>query len=248
MTTSAYAEMHKADWVPTHYDTVIYDPAGYDTFIWGLQQRVLRPLVERLSRGRRTFKYLDFACGTGRIVSAFQDVASEAVALDISPQMAARAGTRTADHVTVKSGDLLETPELVDADYDLITTFRFFLNTEPELRPRIMRSLAARLRDRDARLIFNIHGNAWSSVAFKSLYQQLRGWGRASQMSYPEVRRLVTDAGLEIEFVYGFGLAPYRLYRSPLKPLLKRLDAWAVGKPGLRWISHDLVFVCRRPR
>jgi SAM-dependent methyltransferase len=246
MTTSAYAEMHKADWVPTHYDTVIYDPAGYDTFIWGLQQRVLRPIVQRLASKHATFKYLDFACGTGRIVSAFQDLATEAVALDVSPQMAARAATRTPDHVVVKSGDLLEIPELADADYDLITAFRFFLNTEPDMRPRVMRALAERLHGREARLMFNIHGNAWSSVAFKLLYQRLRGWGRASQMSYPAVRRLVADAGLEIESVHGFGLAPYRLYRSPVGLLVRHLDKWAVGKPGLRWISHDLVFVCRR--
>jgi hypothetical protein len=55
----------------------------------------------------------------------------------------------------------------------------------------------------------------------------------------------VASAGLEIEAFYGFGLAPHRLYRTPLAPVVKRFDRWSVGNPVLRWISHDLLFVCR---
>lgn len=245
MTTSAYAELHKADWIPSHYDQVIYDPAGYDTFIWGLQRSVVRSVVQRLAANGKHVKYLDFACGTGRIISALEDLVTEAIGLDISPQMVNQARKRTSDRVVLKSGDILEQPTIVDRDYDLITAFRFFLNTEPELRPRIMRALAQRLAGTNSRLIFNVHGNAWSTVAFKSLYQQLRGWGPANRMSYREIRRLVEHAGLEIEMLYGFGLAPHRLYRTPLAPVARWIDRRAGGKGPLRWISHDILVVCR---
>src|SRR5919204_5449185 len=114
MTTSAYADLHKADWVPVHYDQVIYDPAGYDTFIWSMQRSVLRNLVRRQAAGSKRLKYLDFACGTGRIISALEDLTTEAVGLDISPQMVNAAGTRTSYRAVLKSGDMLDEPDVVD--------------------------------------------------------------------------------------------------------------------------------------
>jgi len=246
MTTSQYANLHRADWVPNYYDEVIYDPAGYDTFIWTIQRRLVQAIVGRLARGRQRFKYLDFATGTGRIISTIEHLTTEAVGLDISEHMLAFARRRTNGNTPLKVGDILDQPDIVDADFDLITAFRFFLNTEPELRLRVMRALAQRLAGPSSRLIFNVHGNAWSSVAFKSMYQQFRGWGPANRMSYTQIRQLVEDAGLRIETFYGFGLAPHRLYRTPLAPLAKWIDRSLAGKTPLRWISHDLVFVCRR--
>lgn len=242
---SKYAESHKADWVPANYDEVIYDPKGYSAFAWFLQRPYLIRIFKGLTRPDRKLKYLDFACGTGRIISAVEHLTDRAVGLDISPQMLSYAKSKVSKSV-LKCGDILEDPDIVDSDYDVITAFRFFLNTEPEMRVRVMQSLAGRLSDGDSRLIFNIHGNAWSADALKSLYQQLRGWGAANTMTYPDVKRLVEAAGLRIVAMYGFGLWPYRLYRTPLAPLLKRIDYWAARQRPLRWFSHDLLFVCQR--
>lgn len=243
-TVSRYAESHKADWVPVNYDEVIYDPAGYDMFAWALQKPCLTTIAEGIARKCGPLKYLDFACGTGRIIAAVERLAAESVGLDISLQMLDFARTKVSTSKLV-CGDILSQPTIVDADYDFITAFRFFLNTEPDMREKVMRSLARRLAGPDSRLVFNIHGNGWSAEALKSLYQRLRGWGAASTMTYPQVRRLVEGAGLVIDTWYGFGLWPYRLYRTPFAPLLKRIDHWAARKPMLKWLSHDMLFVCR---
>lgn len=241
---SKYAEMHKADWIPANYDKNIYRPDGYDTFVWDLYRPYLVQIVENIARTHKHLKYLDFACGTGRIIAALEDHATESVGLDISPQMAEYAQQKVS-HSTIRCGDILGQQNIVDTDYDLITAFRFFLNTEPEMRNMVMKALASRLADRNSRLIFNVHANSWSVDALQSLYQRLRGWGAAHTLSYPEVRRLVDEAGLEIETWYGFGLWPHRLYRGRFGAMTRQVDQWAARIQPLRWISHDMLFVCR---
>lgn len=241
---SAYAELHKADWIPVNYDENIYNPAGYDTFAWNLYKPRLIQIVQAIAQRHTRLKYLDFACGTGRIIATLEEYVTEAVGLDISPQMVAFSQRKTT-RSTVLCGDILEEPEVVDSDYDLITAFRFFLNTEPEMRQPVMRSLASRLANADSRLIFNIHMNTWSADGIKSMYRQLRGWGSLTTLSYRDALRLTRDAGLEIEEWYGFTLWPLRLYRGRFSRVFKWLDHVAAHIRPLRWISHDLMFVCR---
>jgi len=245
MVISQYAESHKAAWVPVNYDDVIYNANGCDSFAWSIQRPFLVRLLSDITPGRGGMKYLDFACGTGRIISAVEHLASESIGLDTSSHMLELAQTKVSMS-KLRCGDLLEDPHIVEFDYDVITAFRFFLNTEPEMRPRIMRSLASRLADGDSRLIFNVHANGWSVDALKSLYQRMRGWGPASTMTFPEVRRLVNAAGLEIESWYGFGLWPSRFYRTGNARVFHQLDRLASARRLTKWISHDMLFVCRR--
>lgn len=242
---SAYAEMHKADWIPGNYDENIYNPSGYDSFVWTLYKPVLVHFAQSLAADHARVKYLDFACGTGRIFAELAPFATEAVGVDISPQMIEFARSKVSG-AELRCGDILSEPEIVGSDFDLITAFRFFLNTELEMRQLVMHSLANRLAGPKGRLIFNVHANGWSVDALQSLYQRLRGWGRANTMTLPEVRRLVEDAGLEIEAWYGFALWPHRLYRGRLSHIVRWCDQQALHMPALRWISHDMVFVCRR--
>jgi SAM-dependent methyltransferase/cytidylate kinase len=241
---SAYAEMHKADWIPINYDQNIYDPAGYDTFVWELYKPYLIRIVQGLAAQHEHMTYLDFACGTGRIISTLEGIPAVSVGLDISPQMVEYARTKVS-RSDLRCGDILADPAIIDSNFDLITAFRFFLNTEPEMRALVMNSLARHLANEDSRLIFNIHLNRWSADGLKSLYTRLRGWGPRTTMTYPMVRRLVEDAGLEIERWYGFALWPNRLYRGRFGPLLKAIDRQAARIWPLRWISKDLLFVCR---
>lgn len=241
---SKYADLYTADWLPAYYDEYVYGQDTFDSYVWTLQQPYLIRIFQALARKQGRLMYLNFACGTGRIIAALEHLATASVGLDLSPHMLALARSKVA-HSTLTCGDILADPGVVDRDYDVITAFRFFLNTEPEMRRLIMHALAARLASRDSRLIFNVHGNRWSWMSVQALYRRLKGEKLVHTMSYAGVRRLVEDAGLEIDTWYGFGLWPHRLYRSRLAPLLKRIDCWAACCRPLRWISHDLLFVCR---
>lgn len=82
---SLYAERHCAGWMPTYYDAVVYDSASYDAFIWHLQKPILVRVFRSLASVRERLKYLDFACGTGRVIAAVEGIAAESVGLDIPP-------------------------------------------------------------------------------------------------------------------------------------------------------------------
>jgi SAM-dependent methyltransferase len=244
---SGYAKLHLDEWVPAYYDGFMYGPSTFDTYMWQIQRPIVVRLVEGIAAGRASFKYLDFACGTGRVIAAVEHLATESLGLDISPTMLAAAGGKV-HRSTLKAGDILTDPGLADADYDVITVFRFFLGTEPEMRHAVLAALASRLRGADSRLIFNMHGNRYSALALANLRRLVLRQPFTGSMSIGEVRRLVDDAGLEIESTYGFGLCPPRLYRTPLGGLVRRIDRWAAALRLVRPISQDLLFVCRPRR
>ncbi len=243
--SSAYARMHLAGWVPVNYDQVIYAPDSYDTFIWSLEQPFLRKLMASLEPPAGGLRLLDFACGTGRIVSALEELAGESLGVDISPDMLAAAEAK-APRTQFRAGDILAEPDLAPGPYDLITAVRFFLNTEDEMRGRVMLALRRRLAGSKSRLVFNIHMNYVHFIP-NYVYRRLHGWPPLRTMSYWQARRLAREAGLEIVASHGFGLVPERLHRGPLARAARWLDRITAGRTPISWICRDMVFVCQLP-
>ena len=240
---SQYAAVNSQPGNGVFYDEVIYDPSGYDAHIWALQ----RPLLEALTRdlGSARSRYLDFACGTGRILAALESLVGTSYGVDISPDMLRHAADRCHRSQLI-CGDLLAEPGVFEEAFDVITAFRFFLNTEPSLRQPVMQTLAELLSGPDARLIFNVHGHRPSSLLLQSAYHRLRKWPALHTMSLADINALVDSADLEVVGWYGFGLFPYRLYRTPLSRVAKFLDRLAARRQWLRTVSHDVVVVCRK--
>lgn len=241
---SGYAALHFVEGVAEEYDAV-YAPASYDTAMWKLQRPFVRNTLERVRSRSHRLKYLDFACGTGRIIAAVEDIATEAVGVDISPLMLAHAARRVA-RSSLRCGDILLDATLADHDYDVITAFRFFLNTEAEMRQPVMRDLARRLRGPGSRLIFNVHGDGRSVLFLTDRYRRLRGWPPVRTLSHRWVRDLVASAGLEIETRQGYGLLPRRLYGTAFAAPARFIDAHASRSAMLGSVSQDIVYVCRR--
>jgi len=243
--SSPYARMHLAGWVPVNYDQVIYAPDSYDSVMWSLERPFLREIASSLEPPAGGLRLLDFACGTGRIVGALEDLAAQSSGVDISPDMLSAARSK-APRTQFVAGDILAQPDLAPGPYDLITAMRFFLNTEDEMRGRVMLALGRLLAGPDSRLVFNIHMNSAHFIP-NSIYRRLHGWPSYRTMSYRQARRLVRDAGLEIVQVHGFGLVPERFYRGPLDRAARWLDRITAGRTAIRWICRDMVFVCKLP-
>lgn len=244
-TSSAYAVMHQQDWIPGYYDGVMYGPGSYDVYMWQLQQPLLREVAESIARRFKRPRYLDFACGTGRVLVFIAPHVHSATAVDISGQMAAAAAAKVPT-ANCETADILTDTDLQAKRFDLITAFRFFTNTEPEMRSAVMARLAAMLASSDARLVFNVHSHTPSAQTLNAWYRRLHGWAPLSGMSTSEIMRLVDGAGLEVVTWRGYGLLPPRLYHSRFAAAARRLDGAFARIPLTRYISRDAVFVCRK--
>jgi SAM-dependent methyltransferase len=244
ITQSRYAALHFVEGVAEKYDDDYYQASTYDSAVWAWQRPMLRRLLTSIRERSGRLKYLDFACGTGRIISEVEELTTDSLGVDIAPLMLARAAIRTRS--PLRCGDILTQPAIADRDYDAITAFRIVLGAEPAIRLALLQDLAQRLRDEHSRLIFNVHFSRRSVLALTSGYRRLRGWPPLLMLSPNEVQRLVAASGLVIESVNGFGVLPRRLYRTPLGTHVRAVDGLASRSRAMTWLSQDLVFVCRR--
>ncbi len=213
----------------------------YRAMMWRLERRVLDSiLAENLGRAPA---HLDFACGTGRVLSHLRGATQECVGIDVSEGMLdiARAELPGCELIC---GDITTQDLLTGRKFDLVTAFRFFPNAQPELRAAAISALARHLAD-DGILVFNNHKNR-SSFIYRLARLLRRGSGRRD-MSDGEAKALVGSAGLEVIQVRHLGAIPSteRFRLLPVR-LIEWLETRLARFPVCRGLSSNLVYVCRR--
>jgi SAM-dependent methyltransferase len=189
-------------------------------------------------------RYLDFACGTGRITAQVAPSARESVGVDISPTMMAQAQQkcpRTQFHLADLTQD---DPDL--GQFDLITSFRFFGNAQDELREGALRAIAKRLTP-DGHLVINSHRNPRALFA---RFARLTGADMSAlDLHLPKLRALLARHGLRIAALQPIGAW---MYRSRLMVSTRADDPLAVrrearfGAPMFAPIAPDCIVVAKR--
>ena len=222
----AYSEHFQNTAEAAQYETGEYAPKSYSSLLWEIEQRQLSAVIQRLRQTRPVISALDFATGTGRIAAFLESQVDSVTGIEISPEMCELARKKIG-RAQIICADILSRGAQVEGKYDLITAFRFFLNTEPSLRLTALKALAARLRDRDSLLVFNNHGNLWSHKLLLWPYHAARavGKGRSVKGNYlttRQVRRLLPAAGLKLLDVRGCGffsnkILKLRSYQAALR-------------------------------
>jgi predicted TPR repeat methyltransferase len=241
--------MHYQDYRTTHigpdswakdYDAKLFAPGSFDAAIWEREQRLLDRIVQE--RVPRRQSYLDFACGTGRVLSHVERNFETAVGLDISPTMLAVAGERVRTATLVQADATRDQQALQGQRFDFISAFRFFLNAQPSLRDAAMAFLASALRDDDSRLLFNVHGNRYSTRALVAAKAKVTR-EQFSSMSLRESIELAARHGLEVVEWHGIGSYDKALLR--ILPL--SAWRWAEANAALpERFAVYLYFLCRR--
>lgn len=241
--------MHYQDYRTTHigpqswakdYDARLFAPGSFDAAIWEREQRLLDRILQERVPCRQS--YLDFACGTGRVLCYVEPNFQTAVGLDISATMlgVARERVRAA---TLVEADATRDPQVLQGRrFDFISAFRFFLNAQPSLRDAAMALLAAALRDDDSRLLFNVHGNRHSTRALVAAKAKITR-EQFSSMSLRESIELAERHGLEVVEWYGIGSYDKALLR------MVPLSAWRWAEVSAalpRRFAVYLYFLCRR--
>lgn len=188
-------------------------------------------------------KYLDFACGTGRITEQIAPSAHQSTAVDISPTMLAEA-RKKCPNTNFYLGDITTNdPDL--GQFDLISSFRFFGNAQDELRHAALSSICKRLAP-DGKLLINSHRNP---RAIYALLNRLTG-GNAGQMDLHlgKLRQLLARHGLRITLLQPIGVWLYRASLmencQPNDPRSVRNEAKFANK-HLAAIAPDLIIVAQ---
>jgi SAM-dependent methyltransferase len=214
----------------------------YRAMHWRLEQRALDGLLrDHLVAGN--VAYLDFACGTGRILGHLYQRVASATGVDVSTSML-EVASEVAPGAELIEADLTQRDVLGERRFDLITAFRFFPNAEPELRLTVLRVLARHLAPQGI-LAFNNHKNRNSLP--RRISRLLGREAPGLTMTHAEVQALVTDAGLHILKVIPLASLPFS-ENHPILPvsLLELLERQIIGLTPLAGIAQDVVYVCIR--
>jgi SAM-dependent methyltransferase len=219
--------MQPADYRQSHLEKgADYDIAlaagTFDSYMTAREAILLPRIVARLFPATPP-KYLDFACGTGRITSLAAPLSRQSRGVDVSEAMLEEA-RKKCPKTRFDVRDITAEP-LEDRDFELITAFRFFGNAQPDLRQAVFRAVSQHLVH-GGYLVFNNHRNHGS---FRARLQRATGrYEDVADLDFAMLRGLLRDAGFVIEFAMGIGwwLAAHRLdtpaaFRSSLVRLIE---------------------------
>ena len=209
--------------------------------VWELEKRILDRIVQEFF-GDGDLVHLDFACGTGRVVTHLENRTRVSVGVDLSPSML-EVARRHLRHSQLIEADITRDDVLGSRTFNLITAFRFFPNAQVELRCEAMQALRRHLAE-DGYLVFNNHKN-WGSLTNR-LARFCRRGGRDG-MTMAAVEDLVEGNGLDIVRTYHLCVLPASERRQLLPCFVLRPIEGALSRCRLfRSLAANLIFVCRR--
>lgn len=230
------------------YDDRVYAPGSSSELLWRVEAAIIGDLVAAMRHTHGRIDYLDFACGTGRVLVHLEPRVDSPTGIDVSPFMLERAAAKVVGALLVCK-DISAPDDIVEGRYDLITAFRFLTNAEPGLRDAALAGLRRRMKDEASVLLINTHGNPWSYRALLLPYHWLRDRRRGRSlfgyMSRREARHLLAEAGFAVERIIGMGFLPEKLLPCVPRGLALWLERHLAGIPLLQACGLNQLFICR---
>jgi SAM-dependent methyltransferase len=230
----------------------------FELAIFRLEHSILRDLFRRLRSSDPNTAYLDFACGTGRILEVFKDLIRTKVGVDTSSGQLTVARAKVPDAELIH-GNIVTDPGLLGGrKFGLITSFRLLLNLEPENRVPILRALRE-LLTADGYLIIDNHMNRYSILGLSALFahkvlrvpkKPLVPEGRRgiiSTMAESEMRAVLAAAGLQVDEIHRIFMLPgHKSFQLLPTRWLIAVEAFLSRIPLANRVSKNQIYVCRR--
>lgn len=240
-----YRDKHKGAGQAWNYEHKVYAEDSYYAYIWGIEKDIIINEIRLIEK--TSIKYLDFACGTGRVISSIEQYVNNSTGVDVSENMLNIAKTKIKKssllHVDLTSDDIIKNEK-----YDLITAFRFFLNAQEDLRKEVMPLLSNKLSD-DGLFIFNNHGNTFSYYILPAILGKLgMKQVKLNHLSYFSILKLIRNSNLKLKKVYGIGFIPGSFYRwfKLWRRFFMKIDKAFSNSRFLKFFAVDLIFICSK--
>lgn len=223
----------------------LYSPGTALNFYWQHFERpYLASRFATIASEHPDGRYLDFACGTGRILSVGAGYFRDATGIDVSPAMSSLARAKVPS-ATILEADVL-TEDLDLQAFHVATLFRFLVRAG-HLREGVLRWLRGVIAD-DGVLIVNNHRNANSIRGYAYRLRRLLGRSSAPPeiLSDEEVRALVRTTGFEPVEDFAFGYIPsFRGHLLLPQRILLPLERRLASSPRLRRFAKNRIYICR---
>ena len=191
----------------------------FNTYMANREDELLRKLVPSLFP-EGIPRYLDFACGTGRITSVMEQMAKTSFGMDVSESMVKQARKRCKNTEFVL-GDI--TAQSTDLEpFNCVTAFRFFGNAQDSLREAVLEQLS-KVVVKHGYLIINNHRNP------KSLHERLlmlKGDTPETDLDHVKLRELLAAHQFKVVRTIGVGIwaCSHSLRRAPYQSGLRHLE------------------------
>ncbi|NII11441.1 class I SAM-dependent methyltransferase [Oleiagrimonas sp. C23AA] len=239
---TSYRKSHIGAGVGERYDAK--HAIRVDALIWNdfVKPQVRKEFEHAASEGAAS--YLDFACGTGRLLKLGHTVFGESVGIDISENMLMVAQRRVPD-AQLKCVDVTRSPPSDIGCFDCVSMFRFILNAEPELRRDALKWIADHM-NRGATLIVNNHRN---SASISGFFSRLAFWlpkDAKNILSRREMVEILRVAGFSLVRCEGFRILPSIFGRPLFGRKLQVRGERLCRRMGLGRFGAELVMVAMR--
>lgn len=230
------------------YEDREYASSTGSSLLWEVEKRVLDDIVERFLQPLSGTTYLDFACGTGRILQYLAPRMAYSTGIDVSTEMLSIARKKVGSAKLVCK-DISEEGEELEGTYDVITAFRFFSNAEDSLRRRTLKALCRRMHSESV-LIANSHTNPLSyKILMLPYHEARRAMGQAIHVRYLTLRSLCRSmrrVGLNPVGVYGYGFVPEKVIRMLGSQWAMTLELSLGQRSVLQRLGTNQLVVCRK--
>ena len=215
-----------------------------DALIW---DEFIKDFVDERMRdcaARGGTRYLDFACGTGRVLKLGVPHFQRCVGIDISADMLAVACDRVPSAEFV-CADVTADADAASGEFDCVTLFRFLLNAERSLSLEVLDWLAEHM-PKGAILIGNNHMN---TMSFRGAVTVLSNG--VLRTRHRHLSRRTTESLLERSGFRVLEWSGYRVWPTLKgKPVFGRKGQLALEKLAHRLhlgaLGSELVFVAER--
>lgn len=242
--SNPYLKSHVHPEYGTHYEETYTE--GYYFYQWGY---IEKPLIENIFNELKSSDVrscLDIACGTGRILSIAEAHFPKTYGVDISESMLKHAKYKCKQSFLVRS-DITQMP--FNNTFDLITAFRYFLNTEEELREKTLCNIF-NLLNKDGVFILNIHVNSRSIRGrYYTLRNKIRGRNMANVIEYDDLVSDLNNHGFSVTETYWYSYLPrigpyFSFIPKWFMPITERICRQTVLIP--EYLAECFLIMCKK--